>query len=61
MLTSCQNCRQRIDEKGETKPFVISLGDLVNGEFSEKETYYYHVECLNNYKSSETLHLGPDD
>ena len=50
MSISCEFCRQKIDENGMSKPLVFSLGDLVNGEFLEKETHYYHMECLNNNK-----------
>lgn len=51
MVISCQYCKQKVDENDVKKPFVFSLGDLVDGEFLEKEKHYYHVECLNNYKS----------
>ncbi len=53
MLISCQFCRQKIETNGRDKSFVFGLGDLINGEFYEKETYYYHLECLNTIKSSK--------
>ena len=51
MSISCQFCNQKINDSNVNKPIVFSLGELVNGEFLEKETLYYHIECLNNDKS----------
>jgi len=46
MSISCQYCKQKIEKNSERNPFVFSLGNLVNGQFIEKETLYYHMECL---------------
>ena len=51
MSISCQSCRQKINENEKNLAFVFSLGELVNGVFLEKETFHYHLECLNNCKS----------
>ena len=50
MSISCQYCRQKIEKNSEMKSFVFSLGNIVNGQFIEKETLYYHMECLSNDK-----------
>ncbi len=51
MSISCQSCKQKINKDDKNQIFVFSLGEFINGEFLERETFHYHMECLNNYKS----------
>jgi hypothetical protein len=51
MSISCHSCKQKISEADKNQAFVFSLGELINGVFLERETYHYHLECLNNHKS----------
>lgn len=50
MSISCEACRQKINENDKNQVFVFSLGEIIKGVFLERETYHYHMECLNNYK-----------
>ena len=50
MSISCQFCRQKIGKDDINRAFVFSFGDVVDGKFIERETQYYHADCLNNSK-----------
>ena len=50
MSISCQSCKQKINEAEKNQAFVFSLGEVINGVFMERETYHYHMECLNYHK-----------
>lgn len=45
-MIKCPVCNNEIKLQDLNKHYKITLGDIVNGKFQGKNTFYYHKECL---------------
>jgi len=45
-MIKCPVCNNEIKLQNLNKHYKITLGDIVNGKFQGKNTFYYHKECL---------------
>ena len=51
MKKVCESCKKTINNNQLMDVFVFMIGDLIEGKFYTKKTFYYHLKCLNGYES----------
>jgi hypothetical protein len=54
-MVFCQICKNEIEIEKIDKTYQISLGNIINKKFLGKETYYFHIDCLNDNLSHNKL------
>ena len=60
-MFKCEICGKKIRYQNLEYTFQFTLGNMSSGKFlyEKSNTYYYHIECLNEFKKSETKFLIP--
>lgn len=58
-MIKCPVCNNEIKLQNLNKHYKITLGDIVNGKFRGKNTFYYHKECLTDKNLYEKRLIAP--
>ncbi len=58
-MIKCPVCNNEIKLQNLNKHYKITLGDIVNGKFWGKNTFYYHKECLYDKNLYEKRLISP--
>jgi hypothetical protein len=60
-MFKCRICGKKIKYQNLEHVFQFTLGNIKSGKFihENSETYYYHVDCLNELEKIETKLLIP--